>query len=80
MNIFKKAYELEMDNKTFALATLIETDGSTPRTDTAKMIILPDGETFGTIGGGGLEHTVISEALIAIKDNNMVKFIKNKDA
>lgn len=69
MNIFKKAYELEQDNKTFALATLIETDGSTPRNDTAKMIILSNGESFGTIGGGGLEQAVIKEALISIKNN-----------
>ncbi len=69
MNIFKKAYELEQENKTFALATLIETDGSTPRNDTAKMIVLSSGETFGTIGGGGLEQAVIKEALISIKNN-----------
>lgn len=62
MSIFKKAFELEEKNETFALVTLIETDGSTPRNDSAKMIVTKEGKTYGTIGGGSLEHVVINES------------------
>jgi len=66
MNIFKKAYELEEKNESFVLVTLIETNGSTPRNDSAKMIVTKNGETYGTIGGGSFEHTVIKEAGICV--------------
>ncbi len=69
MRIFEKANELEKENKTFALATLIETDGSTPRNDSAKMIIRADKTTYGTIGGGALEQAVIKESLRCLKEN-----------
>ncbi|MDW7669232.1 MAG: XdhC/CoxI family protein [Bacillota bacterium] len=69
MSIFKKIYELEKENKTFAIATLIETDGSTPRNDTAKMIITSEGVTYGTVGGGAMEQAVIKESLKCIKEN-----------
>src|SRR6056297_2214885 len=66
MNIFKKAYELEEKNESFVLVTLIETNGSTPRNDSAKMIVTKNGETYGTIGGGSFEHSVIKEAGICV--------------
>jgi len=66
MNIFRRAYELEEENESFALVTLIETDGSTPRNDSAKMIVKKNAKTYGTIGGGSFEYTVIKEAEICI--------------
>lgn len=66
MSIFKKAFELEEKNETFVLVTLIETDGSTPRNDSAKMIVTKEGNTYGTIGGGALEHVVLKESIRCI--------------
>lgn len=66
MSIFKKAFELEEKNETFVLVTLIETDGSTPRNDSAKMIVTKEGKTYGTIGGGALEHVVLKESIRCI--------------
>ncbi len=40
------------DYDTLALATIIKTSGSTPRKAGSKMVILPDGQIKGTIGGG----------------------------
>lgn len=45
-----------------ALATVIETKGATPRKAGAKMVVYPDGRTFGTIGGGCGEAEVVREA------------------
>lgn len=55
---------------TLAIATVIETEGSTPRESHAKMIVFPDGGIYGTIGGGGLEQMVIDDALKEIENGN----------
>lgn len=50
-----------------ALATIIETRGPTPRKPGAQMIILADGQAFGTIGGGCGESEVRREALEVLR-------------
>jgi xanthine dehydrogenase accessory factor len=45
-----------------ALATIIATEGATPRKDSAKMLIYEDGRQSGTIGGGFTEAEVRREA------------------
>ena len=62
MRIFKKIIELEETGKTAVLATVVETTGSTPREAGARMLILDDGSTFGTVGGGAIEKAVVDEA------------------
>lgn len=62
MNIFKKAAELEEQNKAFALITITKSVGSTPRSN-ARMIVLHDGTTYGTVGGGVSEYAAINRAL-----------------
>lgn len=44
-----------------ALATVIRSSGSTPQEPGARMLLLPDGSTVGTIGGGAIEHHVLDE-------------------
>jgi xanthine dehydrogenase accessory factor len=68
MNIFEKAAELSARHTPFAMATIVSSRGSTPRSR-AKMIILADGSTFGTIGGGMVEGYVIREAVECIRFN-----------
>jgi len=45
------------------LATIITTRGSTPRKPGARMLVLKDGTTIGSIGGGCVEAEVKKEAL-----------------
>ena len=45
-----------------ALATVVSAVGSTPRNASARMLVLPDGTTRGTIGGGKFESLVIADA------------------
>jgi xanthine dehydrogenase accessory factor len=61
MDLFRKAAELAEKNVPFAMATIVESSGSTPR-GKAKMLVLSDGASFGTIGGGVVEARVIEEA------------------
>lgn len=66
MNIFKEATELQEKNIPFAITTITEAKGSTPRT-TAKMIVLQNGNIIGTIGGGLVEQYIIDQARSAIQ-------------
>jgi len=45
-----------------AMATVVSAVGSTPRDAAARMLVLPDGATHGTIGGGKFESLVIADA------------------
>ena len=57
INLSRKA------GKAFALATLVETSGHTPRKAGAKMLVYTDGSIAGTIGGGNFERQVIDDCL-----------------
>ena len=46
-----------------AVATIISDAGSTPRSSGSKMIVYPNGDISGTIGGGAVEGDVIQRAL-----------------
>lgn len=67
-SIYQKLFEAEQNNVTVALATIVKTEGSTPRKAGAKMLIFSNKETFGTIGGGKLESQVINDAIATLKD------------
>lgn len=61
--IFQKLSELKKQAIDVALATIVETSGSTPREVGAKMIICADGTLYGSVGGGCGESQVRSAAL-----------------
>jgi xanthine/CO dehydrogenase XdhC/CoxF family maturation factor len=63
INIMEKAVHLRKGGVVAAIATIISKKGSTPRNIGSKMIVLRDGEIFGTIGGGCGEAEVIEKAL-----------------
>jgi xanthine dehydrogenase accessory factor len=65
--ILETISRLANEGKTFAIATIINHTGSVPR-HVAKMIIQPDGTTFGTIGGGCVETEVAAQALRFLKE------------
>ncbi|MGB1287406.1 MAG: XdhC family protein [Aggregatilineales bacterium] len=52
-----------------ALVTIISTQGSMPRHTGSKMLVYPDGQIIGTIGGGMMESQVIEAAQAAIERN-----------
>jgi len=61
MELDQKVLELKAEKVSFAWATVVKVSGSAPRHVGTKMIITANGEIFGTIGGGTLEHQVISD-------------------
>jgi xanthine dehydrogenase accessory factor len=63
MSIYEEILELENNNQSFIVATVIKTSGSAPGKVGFKMVIKIDGSTFGTVGGGAIEIEVIKEAV-----------------
>lgn len=49
-----------------ALVTVVKARGSTPRAAGAKMALLPNGKSLGTIGGGCIEARIKNTALKAL--------------
>ncbi len=49
-----------------ALATVVQVEGSTPRSAGAQMLVWETGRTLGTVGGGSLEAHVIDGARAAL--------------
>ena len=60
-----------------ALCTVVEKKGSGPRDVGAKMIVAENGKTYGTIGGGSLERSLIDETLKTLKEGKSKKVTFN---
>lgn len=52
------------------LCVLVETHGSSPRKAGASLVVLEDGSTAGTIGGGALERLAVKEARRALESGS----------
>ena len=64
--MFEIAKEREELNLPFAIVTIVETKGIVPRKN-SRMLVLPDGSCFGTVGGGSVERFATKEALNALE-------------
>lgn len=60
--IYSKIVDLLKDGRAAVLATIIKLRGSGPRGVGAKLLILDDGTTLGSVGGGLLEARVLEAA------------------
>jgi len=56
-------------SKSIALATVIQTWGSSPRRAGAKMAVTPDGGITGSVSGGCVEGAVFEEGVASLKAN-----------
>ena len=67
-SLYQALAELERNNESAALCTVVRSQGSTPRHSTSKMLVYDDGSFIGTVGGGELENRVFKEAKEALND------------
>lgn len=67
-SIFAEAEAARLAGEIFAMATVVQADGSTPREAGARMLIYADGRISGTIGGGKFESLVMAEAQGCLAD------------
>lgn len=72
--ILKKIESLEPNEKAI-LATVVDVQGSSYRLPGAKMLILENGETFGTVSGGCLEADVLERAKNVLETGEPQVFI-----
>jgi len=61
--LYRKIVEALETNVAVALATVVSAEGATPSKIGLKMLVYPNGDAYGTIGGGEIEHDVIREIL-----------------
>lgn len=83
MNIYEEGLRILNDRKSFVLASIINSTGSTPRSKGTQMIIREDGTIFGTVGGGKMEASCIEKGITSIKNKESFIYefyLDNKDA
>jgi xanthine dehydrogenase accessory factor len=68
--LLQEAITLLKEKKGFVFATIINQDGSAPRSAGSKMLILPD-RIVETVGGGGMEGDVIRLAREKVIENHL---------
>lgn len=67
MDFYRDLLAIIQSGDQAALATIVRTKGSTPREVGARMVVMADGKTRGTVGGGCGEADVWSEAMDVMK-------------
>lgn len=67
-SIYQALSELEKNNESAALCTVVRSIGSTPRHVGSKMLVYPNGTFIGTVGGGEMESRVIKAAHEALQN------------
>lgn len=65
---------LDSEGRCFCVATLVDTRGSAPQDQGAKIVVFPDGQFLGTIGGGKLENFTIKRSLELLSDKEVKGF------
>ncbi len=68
-SIYQALSDLEKNNGSAALCTIVKSEGSTPRHVGSKMLVYPNGKFTGTVGGGELENRVIKAALESLTNS-----------
>lgn len=69
-----KLAELKKEGRRAAVVTLARAQGSSPREEGAKMIVLEEGQFFGTIGGGALEKQALEDVQQCLKESKTRSF------
>lgn len=68
-DIYETIVRLRRRGEKAVLATIVNTRGSAPRKEGAKMLVRANGSIVGTVGGGDLEHQIVKRALQLIEGN-----------
>jgi len=81
MNIYEEIVKLQREGRSGAVATIVNSRGSIPSFQSAKMLIRDDGSIAGTIGGGCVEAEVWQAAreVIVSEKPRSLSFDLNQD-
>lgn len=67
MEFYEQVLKVKKKNRAYAIATVVKTEGNTPRSAGAKMLIFADGSIVGSVGGGIVEKQAAADCLGAMK-------------
>lgn len=67
MEFYQQVLNAKRENKVYAVATVVQTEGNTPRKPGAKMLVFADGSIQGSVGGGIVEKQAAADCRIAMK-------------
>src|SRR4051812_33551425 len=62
MDLYGEIAKLSREGRPFVLATVIESQGSTPQKPGSKLVVLESGQQLGTVGGGAIELQIVRAA------------------
>ncbi len=68
MKLLRELARLEAAGARLAIVTVVQTRGSTPGESGQRMLVLSDGRTSGSIGGGCMENALRLQALDSLRD------------
>jgi len=60
--VYREIEQIITSGQACVLVTMVEISGAAPGKVSFKMLVLPDGKTYGTVGGGSLEARAIRDA------------------
>jgi xanthine dehydrogenase accessory factor len=66
--IYEEIVRLRQEQRSCAVATIVQSFGSTPQKEGAKLLVRDDGSTLGTLGGGCIEAEVVTACRMVMKD------------
>ncbi len=80
--VLRSALEELEAGRSYILVTVIEASGHTPAKVGAKLLLLANHETIGTVGGGALEKLCIDKAreLLAGGESQLIRYVLDEDA
>lgn len=67
MEFYEQLLKAKRENRLYAVATVVKTEGDTPRKAGAKMLVYPDGTLVGSVGGGVVEKQAVSDCVTAMR-------------
>jgi len=76
MTLYEEMAQLETEGRPFIVATVIESQGSTPQKPGSKMVVLPDGTLRGTVGGGAIELQILQAAKSLFEEPSATKVVE----
>jgi len=68
MDIFKQIIEFKQKNIPIMAVTAVKKEGAGPVEVGKKMLVLAEGKSFGTVGGGAIEYFAINKAKELLKE------------
>jgi len=71
-DIFDYIYKLKKLNEPFVIVTVVTKEGEGPQIAGSKMVVIQNGETSGTVGGGALEKAAINKSFEVFKSKKSV--------